>query len=1121
MFRGLSIKIWLPFTVILTVIAIGFNWYYPRKQESFYLQNKNNELKELAKTVGLGVELSLSEQNFQGLKKTLDFAATRKDFEFIAIVVNEGSKQRVFASYPTLSEKKILKTDSEKYIYQQSKFASNELNGYILIAASKKKMDKALTKLNRPIYVSTAVIFVLTILFYILIARRITRPLNALVKVTEEMRKDNYTADLSDSLPNDEIGQLGNSIQELQTKLQVERKKNQELYESLEEQILQRTAELSQTTQNLIESQNAAAMANFSFDYESGTTDLPFLFYELMGLSTNLPLDLRSFLSLLPETKANILDRSIREPKIGERFTEEIRFITESGTVAWLWMSGTVKKSPKSDHFILQGILQNITERKNFEAEIRELSLVAKNTSNCVIITDSDKKIVWINESVERLSGYSREEIIGSSPKMFQYEKTDPATLSYIKSKLDNQESVNCEIQNISKHGHEYWLELNIVPLRDESGALYGYMAVETDITEIKNTAIELEQREKELIRILDSSSEMIHTLDELGNIVWANRSWKANMGISDDDLKNKNILEFLDKSTKEEFEVVMPRLTQGEIVSDLSCGFYTTSGELIHLRGRTIPLFSEDKFIGSQAYLHNITEIVRSQEELRSIANMQKLLMEISVDFLDANENKTGLIVVRSLKKISEFVQAERIIISNLIGDQGIFNSELNRLAAEENFSTLEVTNDLTKTVETAHSLSHDAQLDNRISIPLQKDNQVVAELIIYLAKDRRPLKLEIELLQLFSTMLINVEQRYLFTKALSQAKSEIEDINVTLEQRIIENTKRNIELSKTIVDQEKMATIGEITAGIAHDLNTPLGSIKVGAESIAYSLDMLFKHFTDVPKEDLVRLIETAQNRKIEIFVGGIQVIKESKEMTGILKSSYNLDDDAARRIAELLVKCRIRSNETEIIAKILSFNDPVASLEVLYALLTVNSMLSAVSDSVMRATDVVQNVRSFIKKDILNGLQRNAVDLKENIRIVLNIFNYEFKKNVHLEVSLEDNLIIQGFDVKLFQLWSNLIKNAIDAMEDKKDKKLIVKSQQDQQKIYISIANNGAMIPEDVQSMIFKKFFSTKTEKNGTGLGLSIVQSVVQEHHAKINLDSTKEWTTFTIEFDKPKS
>ncbi|MFN5910806.1 MAG: sensor histidine kinase, partial [Bacteroidota bacterium] len=240
-----------------------------------------------------------------------------------------------------------------------------------------------------------------------------------------------------------------------------------------------------------------------------------------------------------------------------------------------------------------------------------------------------------------------------------------------------------------------------------------------------------------------------------------------------------------------------------------------------------------------------------------------------------------------------------------------------------------------------------------------------------------------------------------------------------------------------------------------------------------------------------------------------------------TGILKSSYNLDDDAARRIAELLVKCRIRSNETEIIAKILSFNDPVASLEVLYALLTVNSMLSAVSDSVMRATDVVQNVRSFIKKDILNGLQRNAVDLKENIRIVLNIFNYEFKKNVHLEVSLEDNLIIQGFDVKLFQLWSNLIKNAIDAMEDKKDKKLIVKSQQDQQKIYISIANNGAMIPEDVQSMIFKKFFSTKTEKNGTGLGLSIVQSVVQEHHAKINLDSTKEWTTFTIEFDKPKS
>jgi signal transduction histidine kinase len=190
----------------------------------------------------------------------------------------------------------------------------------------------------------------------------------------------------------------------------------------------------------------------------------------------------------------------------------------------------------------------------------------------------------------------------------------------------------------------------------------------------------------------------------------------------------------------------------------------------------------------------------------------------------------------------------------------------------------------------------------------------------------------------------------------------------------------------------------------------------------------------------------------------------------------------------------------------------------LDILFTILTAYSMLSSVGDSVSRATEVVQNIRSFIKKDISSGTNRKEINLKDNIRIVLNIFNYEFKKSTSLEVDIPDNLIIKGFDVKLFQLWSNLIKNAIDAMEKTSGKRLIIKGYEKDDTIIISVSNNGEMIPLDIQDRIFKKFFSTKKEKNGTGLGLSIVQSVIHEHSAQMTLNSSNELTTFTVQFKK---
>jgi PAS domain S-box-containing protein len=1105
MFKGLTLKIWLPFSLVLLTLAISFFLYYPSKLERYYQDNKNNELKELAKTVGLGVELSLNEDNYLGLKKTLDFAADRSDFEFIAIVLNDQEDETVFASYPdSLSESEVLKKNPEKYIYQRSNFSTPDFHGYISIAASKKKMAIELSALNRPILLSTILVFFITFFIYIALARRITRPINDLVRITNNMQNDRFTDTPSLNFSNDEIGQLGVSIHDLQSKLIEQRAKNKELYEGLEDQINSRTQELELATKNLIESQETASIANYLIQLSTGRAFFPELFFLQIGRVFCPELSLEELAEYIhPDDTKLFLEITDNRP-VNSNFRKDIRCINSSGQIIWFSLTGYYKQDELSTDLVLRGLLQDITERKNYESEINRLSLVAKNTSNCVIITDANKKMVWVNESAEKTTGYSRDELIGQSPKMFQFEKTDPVTIQYMSEKLAKHEAVHCEILNRSKQGREYWLDLNIVPLFDDRKVLYGYIAVETDITPIIEASIELEEREKQLRNILDNSSEMIHTLDVDGNVIWANKSWKENLQVSDIDLENRNIAEFLDPATKIEFSEVMTLVMNGKDVKNLDCGFHSMDGELLHLKGQTIPLYKDGKLIGSQAYLHNVTQIVKAENELKTISHMQEMVLEISFDFLNVDPIAAKEIITASMLRIGSYFQAESIKTVNLMNDQSILSHHLNLTSSKENDQELMNPN-LKDMALPTFSSSKD------ILIPLLRNNTSIGDLMISIPANKTILTQEFDLLKLYATMLVNVENRYFTALEISKAKHEIELSNSSLETKVLENTKRNIELSKTIVEQEKMATIGEISAGIAHDLNTPLGAIKAGVESINYSIDSIFKLIPNLSREEAELMMSIARTRKIGAFVGGLQLRRETKEMIEHL----NLGNQHTK-VQELLVKCHIQKHETQLIQEILMRDNPEMFLEALLTVQVIYSMLSSVGDSAIRATQVVQNIRAFIKKDVSSGLKRARVNLFDNIQVVLNIFNYEFKKNINLIVDVDPNLSLNGFDVKLFQLWSNLIKNALDAMENIPDKTLMIKGVEENSEIKVMISNNGASIPKEMQQHIFKKFFSTKSKNNGTGLGLSIVQNVVNEHHARITLESTEELTTFCIVF-----
>ncbi|MBL9164270.1 MAG: CHASE domain-containing protein [Planctomycetaceae bacterium] len=168
-----------------------------------------------------------------------------------------------------------------------------------------------------------------------------------------------------------------------------------------------------------------------------------------------------------------------------------------------------------------ESIARTITaDLRASESRMREASLeaqrlaeIARRTSNVVIITDVAGRIEWVNEGFTRISGYTLDEVIGRKPGSFlQGPKSDPAIATAIRRAVEKEEPISVEIINYAKDGHEYWLAIEIAPLRDGNGVLTGYMAIESDITELKRSSEQAEAANRTKSEFLANMSHEIRT---------------------------------------------------------------------------------------------------------------------------------------------------------------------------------------------------------------------------------------------------------------------------------------------------------------------------------------------------------------------------------------------------------------------------------------------------------------------------------------------------------------------------------------------------------------------------------------------------------------------------------
>jgi len=208
----------------------------------------------------------------------------------------------------------------------------------------------------------------------------------------------------------------------------------------------------------------------------------------------------------------------------------------------------------------LQNLLEEVYEQKEeaeYHLSLLENSIRSDYDSILITTLNLEKpgpKIVYVNDGFTKMTGYSRDEAIGKTPRILQGEKTDRAVLDKLKSRLKEGQSFFGHTVNYRKDGSEFINQWDIHPLTNKEGEITHWVSYQHDITERKRSEKRVVDTEIEFDKLTEESKKTLVDLDEQGNIVTSNKAFRDLTGFDDEELKKKKVWELLSDELVENF---------------------------------------------------------------------------------------------------------------------------------------------------------------------------------------------------------------------------------------------------------------------------------------------------------------------------------------------------------------------------------------------------------------------------------------------------------------------------------------------------------------------------------------------------------------------------------------
>jgi signal transduction histidine kinase len=334
----------------------------------------------------------------------------------------------------------------------------------------------------------------------------------------------------------------------------------------------------------------------------------------------------------------------------------------------------------------------------------------------------------------------------------------------------------------------------------------------------------------------------------------------------------------------------------------------------------------------------------------------------------------------------------------------------------------------------------------------------------------------------------------------------------------------KKNRELESAYLQQEvmlrqseKLATLGKLSAGMAHELNNPAAAALRGSKQLKDIIHKLQKIQFELGEMNL----STEQRNVFETYN---QLMLKKAKQPSILDALSRSDQENeieewlekkeitdAWEFAAMLVSVGLSMDELSGLAENFDTQQFPTVINSLSHIYFTHNLLEEIGQGAGRISEIVKALKSYSYRD---QAPIQSIDIHEGLNNTLVMLQSELKNGITVQCEFDEKLpCIQAYGNELNQVWTNIIDNAISAMDG--DGKIIIKTFQKEDWLIIQIKDTGPGIPEDIQSKVFDPFFTTKAPGEGTGLGLNISHNIiVQKHKGKIAVHSVPGETCFEV-------
>jgi signal transduction histidine kinase len=312
--------------------------------------------------------------------------------------------------------------------------------------------------------------------------------------------------------------------------------------------------------------------------------------------------------------------------------------------------------------------------------------------------------------------------------------------------------------------------------------------------------------------------------------------------------------------------------------------------------------------------------------------------------------------------------------------------------------------------------------------------------------------------------------------------------------------------------VSKERLSTLGMLIAGIAHEINTPLGAIKASGENLKYLFtEGVMKLISQMDPSELMLAIKLYERAQII----NLSTAEERQYIQKVVVQMQDLDlpERLKTKMARMLVQKGIFTIDNEIKQWMkLEKAEQIFQLSLNFVLIL--RSINTTTASSDQGSKVVKALNSFAHGNLSS--QKSNFNLKENVDTVLTIMWNKIKQGSRVVNTIPDDIVCFGLAEEMSQVWTNLVNNALQASGN--NCMIAFEYVETENNHTIIVANDGPMIPAEIVDKIFEPFFTTKARGEGTGLGLNIVRKIMEKQGGGIVCESEERLTRFIVTLPK---